>query len=88
MRKDESAAIYARIMESNAVPASQADVRSLYTHPLFSAEDGNSAPRPLAAPSDQTQAFEQCVQMYQELRNGQSIIQSEHGNFLVSAVSE
>lgn len=60
-----------------------ADARDLFSYPVFSIEEGGNVPGPLPPLSEELQAFEQCLQLYQEAQNGCTIVQSEHGNFLL-----
>ena len=79
---DESAKLYSKIMDSPG-EANAPDVRSLFTYPAFSVEEGSSMETPLPPLAEELQAFEQCLQLYQEAQNGCTIVQSEHGNFLL-----
>lgn len=81
---EEAAELYNKITEGSSSEARD-DIRGLYTYPLFSAEDPATTSASLQELSDQSQAFEQCLLMYQEAQTGLVVIQSDHGNFLHSS---
>lgn len=80
---DESAELYNKIVEGSMKP--RQDLRSLYTYPLFSADDNGLVVSNLEDASDQSQAFEQCLLMYQEAQSSHVVVSSDHGNFLLSS---
>ena len=75
---------YDKIMGEGTGPE-KSKLRSLYTYPLFSTEDNSALGASLREPSDQSQAFEQCLLMYREAQSKHVIVQSDHGNFLLPA---
>ena len=80
--KDESAALYAKIVDQE-MEQPQLRVRDLYSFPAFSVEDTSAVMCPLPLAAEEMQAFEQCLQLYQEAQSGCTVVQSEHGNFLL-----
>ena len=82
MGNDESAKLYSKIMDSPTEPTAL-KVHDLYSYPAFSVEDLGGVSEPLPPQSEEFQAFEQCLQLYQEAKNGRTLMQSEHGNFLL-----
>ena len=58
-------------------------VHDLYSFPAFSVEDLGGNSEPLPSQSEELQAFEQCLQLYEEAKTGRTLMQSENGNFLL-----
>lgn len=79
---DESAKLYAKIMDTPS-EHSALSVQDLYSYPAFSVEDSSGNHGPLPPLAEELQAFDQCLQLYQEAQNGCTIVQSKHGNFLL-----
>ena len=53
-------------------------------YPAFATEEVPMVQASTAVSENQSQAFEQCLLMYQDAQEGCKLIQSEHGNFLMA----
>jgi hypothetical protein len=82
-KEDDCWEAYSKIMERAKKEQPIADVRSLYTFPIFAVEEAGVALSSVPDSADEMQAFEQCLQLYQEGQAGCTVVQSEHGNFLL-----